>query len=175
MSSRRLGVLALNAWPGLSQVWTGQEAAGLILAGSFAASLNLALATRFIWTEAVPNGWPAFFGALAAVLWIGSAGQSIWWIMRCHPDRYRLEIDSLYRQATEFYLQGRWNDARLRIERILALDETDADALMQLGTLYLRAEQPALARQSFRQCLDLDAGSKWRWEIDQALARLDRP
>lgn len=175
MSSRRIGFWALNAWPGLAQVWTGQEAAGLIAAAAFAASLNLALATHYIWTEALPVGWSAFFAATAAVLWLGSAGHSIWWNLRCHPDRHRTEIESLYREATEFYLQGRWNEARLRLERILALDETDADALMQLGTLYLHAEQPALARQTFRQCLDLDAGTKWRWEIDQALARLDRP
>ena len=60
----------------------------------------------------------------------------------------------------EAYLQGRWHDARKRIERILTLDETDADALMHLGTLHLRLEQPALARQAFRQCLELEGGSE---------------
>ena len=52
------------------------------------------------------------------------------------------------------------------------MDETDADALMQLGTLYVRIEQPAPARRAFRQCLELEGGAKWRWEIHQALARL---
>ncbi len=52
------------------------------------------------------------------------------------------------------------------------MDETDADALMQLGTLFVRTEQPALARRAFRQCLELEGGAKWRWEINQALARL---
>ena len=70
-------------------------------------------------------------------------------------------------------MQGHWNEARRRLERILAMDETDADALMQLGTLYVRAEQPALARRAFRQCLELEGGARWRWEVEQALARMD--
>ena len=52
------------------------------------------------------------------------------------------------------------------------MDETDADALMQLGSLFVRTEQPVLARRAFRQCLELEGGVKWRWEIQQALARL---
>jgi hypothetical protein len=36
----------------------------------------------------------------------------------------------------------------------------------------VKTEQPTLARQTFKQCLDLDSGAKWRWEIGQALARL---
>ena len=28
------------------------------------------------------------------------------------------------------------------------------------------------ARRAFRQCLELEGGAKWRWEIRQALARL---
>ena len=47
-----------------------------------------------------------------------------------------------------------------------------ADALMQLGTLFIRTDQPSLARRAFRQCQELDGGSKWRWEIRQAMARL---
>ena len=90
----------------------------------------------------------------------------------CHPERHRGDIDRLYREALDAYLQGRWNDARRGLEEILARDETDADALMQLGTLFLKTEQPALARRTFKQCLELDAGAKWRWEIEQALGRM---
>jgi len=144
----------------------------MILAVLFAATLNLAVVARFIWTESFAPGWPEFFAALAAGAWLASLGYTLWWIWLCHPERHRLEIDRLYREATEAYLQGRWNEARRRFERILAMDETDADALMQLGTLFVRTEQPALARRAFRQCLELEGGAKWRWEIDQALARL---
>ena len=43
---------------------------------------------------------------------------------------------------------------------------------MQLGTVYIRADQPALARRAFRQCLDLEGGAKWRWEIERVLTRI---
>jgi tetratricopeptide (TPR) repeat protein len=170
---RRLWIAVLSLWPGLPQIWSGQEVLGLILAAFFAATLNLALVTRYIWTEAFAPGWPAFFAALASMTWAAGLGYSCWWIWRCHPERYRREIDRLYREALEQYLQGHWNEARRRFEEILALDETDADALMQLGTLFARTDQPALARRAFRQCLELEGGAKWRWEIGQVLARWD--
>lgn len=169
---RRVWIAGLSVWPGLAQIWSGQEVLGLILAVVFAATVNLAIVSKTIWTEAFAPPWPGFFVALAAASWASSLAYTLWWVWLCHPERHRVEIDRLYREAAEAYLQGRWNDARRRLEQILARDETDADALMQLGTLFVKTDQPALARRTFRQCLELEAGSKWRWEIDTALARL---
>ena len=169
---RRLWIALLSVWPGLPQIWAGQEPLGLILAGLFAATLNLAIVSQFLWTELFAPGVPAFFAALASLSWVFGLGYTLWWIWRCHPERYRTDIDQLYREAMEHYLQGHWNEARRGFEQILALDETDADALMQLGCLFVRTDQPGLARRAFRQCLELDGGAKWRWEIAQALGRL---
>jgi hypothetical protein len=169
---RRLWIATLSVWPGLSQVWSGQEVLGFMLALSFAVAVNLAVVARWIWTEAFAPGWSDFFIALAVIHWLASAAYSLWWIWLCHPERHRAEIDRLFREALQAYLQGHWNEARRRLERVLAIDETDADALMQLGTLFVRTEQPVLARRTFRQCLELEGGAKWRWEIQQALARL---
>lgn len=169
---KRLWIAGLSVWPGLAQIWAGQDVLGLILAIAFAATLNLAMVARFIWTSAFGPGWATFFALMAGATWIASLGYTLWWVWLCHPTRHKGAIDGLYRQALDCYLQGRWNDARRLLEEILARDETDADALMQLGTLFAKTEQPALARRTFRQCLELDAGAKWRWEIGQALARL---
>ncbi len=170
---RRAWIAVLSLWPGLAQIWSGQEVLGLMLAALFAATLNLAVLTQFLWTDAFASGWPAFFAALAMITWLAAMGYTLWWVWRCHPERHRTEIDRLYREALGHYLQGRWNDARRLFEQILAMDETDADALMQLGSLFVRTGQHGLARQTFRQCLELDQGAKWRWEIGQALARLE--
>jgi hypothetical protein len=169
---RRLWIAALSAWPGLAQVWTGQEVLGLILAALFAATLNLAVVARFVWTEAFAPGWSAFFAALAVCSWLAGFGYTLWWVWLCHPSGHRAEIDRLFREATECYLQGRFVEARRRLERIVAMDDNDADALMQLGTLFVRTDQPGPARRAFRQCLELEGGAKWRWEVRQALARL---
>lgn len=169
---RRLWIAALSLWPGLPQVWSGQMVLGGILSTSFAVTLNLAIIGRFLWTEALPYGWTEYSAALSGCIWLASLGYTLWWVWLCHPERHRAEIDRLYREAIESYLQGKWNEARRRLERVLTLDETDADALMQLGTLYVRTEQSTLARRAFRQCQELDGEGKWGWEIEQALKRL---
>lgn len=172
---RRLPIVLLSFWPGLAQIWTGQEVLGLILATLFAATLNLAILSKYLWTEAFASGLPGFFASLAALTWLAALGYTLWWLWQCHPARHREAIDGLFRQAAESYLQGRWDDSRRGLEQLLSLDETDADALMQLATLYLRTGQDDLARATFRQCQDLEGGAKWKWEIGRALARLDAP
>jgi tetratricopeptide (TPR) repeat protein len=168
----RFRVVALAIWPGLAQIWSGQEVLGLLFGLCFAAALDLAIVTRWIWREVFAPGWTEFFLILAILWWAASLIYTFWWIGLCHPDRHRLEIDRLYREAHEAYLQGRWRDSKRRLEQILARDETDADALMQLATLYQRTDQPDLARKTLQQCLQSREGAKWRWEIEQALARL---
>ncbi len=117
---KRFRVFALSFWPGLPQIWSGQEVLGLLLGLLFASTLNLAIATRWIWSEAFAPGWADFFAILAIASWIVSLGYTLWWVGLCHPDRHRREIERLFREAHEAYLQGRWKDSRLRLERILA-------------------------------------------------------
>jgi hypothetical protein len=170
---KRLRILALVFWPGLVQIWSGQEILGLFLAALFGFSLNLSVVARWIWVEVFPPGWCEFFGTFAVLTWIASSGYTIWWVGFCHPDHHAREIDKLFREAQEAYLQGRWSDSKGRLEQILARDDCDIDALMQLGTLYIRIQQPVLARRMFLQCLGLKQAGKWRWEIEQELGRLD--
>ncbi|GAC1448365.1 MAG: hypothetical protein NVSMB9_31440 [Isosphaeraceae bacterium] len=171
---RRFWIAALSVWPGLPQIWTGQEVLGLFVAAFFATTLNLALVSRFIWSEAFEPGWFGFFAALAVCSWVASLGYTLWWVWLCHPTGHRAEIEGLYREASEAYLQGRFLEARGLFERIVMIDDHDADALMRLGTLFVRTDQPGLARRAFRQCSELEGGGKWRWEIGQAMARLGR-
>jgi hypothetical protein len=48
------------------------------LGSFFAATLNLALAARFIGTEAPVPGWPGFFGAVAVWLWLAGCTCTPW-------------------------------------------------------------------------------------------------
>ena len=169
---RRLPIALLTIWPGLAQIWTGQEVLGLILATVFAATLNLAIVSKYLWTEAFAAGMPGVFATLAALTWLAALAYTGWWLWRCHPARHREAIDALFRSACEAYLQGRWDDSRRGLEQLLTLDDTDADALMQLATLYQRTGQADLARSTYRECLDLDGGAKWRWEIGRAVEAL---
>jgi len=170
---KRPSVALLSVWPGLAQVWSGQEVLGLILAALFAATVNLAIVSQWVWTEAFEAGWSRFFLALAGLTWLAALAYTLWWAWRHDPARHSAELDRLFREAFDLYLQGRFNESRRRLERILDRDEDDADALMQLGTIYLRTRHPGPARRAFRQCLECEGGAKWRREIDRHLARLD--
>ena len=169
---RRFRIVALSIWPGMAQIWSGQEILGLLLGLFFASAVNLAIVSRWIWIDAFATGLSDFLATLAGFSWLMSFGYTVWWIGLCHPDRHRQEIERLFREAQEAYLQGRWSESKKRIERILARDESDADALMQLGSLYVRTREPSMARRAFVQCLESSQGAKWRWEIQRALARL---
>jgi tetratricopeptide (TPR) repeat protein len=141
-----------------------------MLAGLFAGALNLAVVGRWVWVEAFAPGWLVFFAALASGTWAMTLAYTGWWLWRCHPERHLAEIDRLFREAMELYLQGKWRDSIQRCEEILARDESDAEALLQIGLVRLRAGQPLLARQAFRDCLKTERGAQWRWEIEHALA-----
>jgi hypothetical protein len=169
---RRFWIAALSVWPGLPQIWTGQEVLGLMLAALFAVALNLAVISRYVWTEAFSAGWSGAFLSLAVCAWLGGLGYTLWWVWQCHPSGHAAEIDELFREASEAYLQGRFREARRGFERVAAMDDHDADALMRLGTLFVRTDQTGLARRAFRQCLEREGGAKWRWEIQENLARL---
>jgi cytochrome c-type biogenesis protein CcmH/NrfG len=173
--SKRWYLAALGVWPGLPQIWLGEEWLGLALAGLFAVALNLAIAARYIWTEALDPSWAQFVAALAGATWALSLAYTLWWLWRCHPESHREAIDQHFHQAVDLYLQGRWEHSRRRLEQTLALDENDADAWMQLGSLFVRTGRADEGRHALRQCLVVDPTRKWRWEVEQALTRLDGP
>ena len=103
---RRYRAVALTIWPGLAQIWLGQEALGLLLGVCFASTLNLAIVSRWIWREAFAPGWSDFFLILAVAWWLASVAYTLWWVGVCHPDRHRAEIDRLYREAKRLICRG---------------------------------------------------------------------
>ncbi len=171
-AARRRWIPCLSLWPGLAQIWSGQEWLGLILAAFFGLNLNAALLTSIVWRDAVPQSAVVFFFACCAATWASTLAYSLWWNWRCHPEQHRLEIDRLYRQSLESYLQGRWNEARRLCEQILARDEADTEALMQLALSHARLGEAEHARRALQQCTECDPSRKWRWEIDRELKRL---
>jgi tetratricopeptide (TPR) repeat protein len=171
---QRFALATLSLWPGLAQIWTGQEVLGLILAAVFTASLDLALLGGLLWTDWLPPGAVPFLAATAALTWLATLGYTLWWLWRCHPERHRVEIERLFRESLDHYLHGRWNEARRCCEAILTRDEDDVEAVLQLAYIHARTGRPDLARHAFHQCLQTDPNGKWRWEVKRALARIDR-
>jgi tetratricopeptide (TPR) repeat protein len=173
-SARRLVKVLLTIWPGLPQIWTGQEILGLLLAGLFAALVNASILCRLVWTEVLPDGGAECAAALAVLLWLASAGYTVWWLCRIDPRNHRGEIEELFRRAMDANLRGAWTESIRLFEAILALDETDADSWMHLGSAEARLGRTESARRSFHRCRDLDVAEKWRWELDESLESLNR-
>ena len=67
---RRFRIVALSFWPGLAQIWSGQEVLGLLWRLFFASTLNLAIVSRWIWNEAFAPGWSDFLATLALLSWL---------------------------------------------------------------------------------------------------------
>ena len=169
---RWLPVLAL--WPGLAQIWCGQEWLGLILATVFTLNLNAALLTSLLWTEAAPSTTVSFFVVCCAATWLLAMGYSVWWGWRWHPDQHAAQIEKLYRDGFNHYIQEHWNESRRACEQLLTLNEADVDALHLLGMSLSRLGHGDLARRAFRECMQIPEGKKWGWEIERELQRLDR-
>ena len=171
---RRLWIVLLSVWPGLPQIWTGQGVLGFFLAGLFTISANAALVARWVWVEALPAGSSHFFAVLAGMTWVASLVLTLVWVWVGHPERHRGLIERLYREAFESYLQGRWGEVRSRLERLLTLDESDADASFLLASVYLKSDQTTAARRELSRCGELRGGEKWSWEAGVLLSRLNQ-
>ncbi len=170
---KRYWLVTLSAWPGLAQIWSGQEVMGFIISGVFTLALNASLLGNLVWTDFLSPGMSGFLTALATMTWLTTLAYTAWWLWRCHPERHRAEIDQLFREALELYLRGCWVEARNRCEMILSRNENDAEALLQLGLIHTRTGQNDLARQNLLHCLELEGGRRWKWEIHQTLQRLN--
>jgi hypothetical protein len=160
--TRQVRIAALSSWPGLAQIWSGQEILGILPGTLFAAALNLAVVGRWIRPDALPTGWANYFAALAGVAWLASLDDSVWWVRCRHPERRWIEIDRHFRQAHEAFLQRRWGESRRRIEQVLATDGSDRGAIMQLGAVYVPTNRLTLTRRASRPCLEWKHGAKWR-------------
>lgn len=170
--SRRWWFIALSVWPGLPQIWLGEEGIGLGLGLLFALIANLTIALRLIWTEAADPAWGHFLASALVATWCLGLAYTVWWLWRCHPERFKRTIDEQYRESIDLYLQGHWNESRRRLEGVLAMDESDADAWLQMGCLLIRIDRPDEARQALHRCRGVDERGKWRWEVQQLLERI---
>ena len=71
---------ALAVWPGLAQIWSGQEALGLFLGVCFASVVESGDCLRWIWKEIFAPGWSDFFIIVAAAWWLASLAYTVWWV-----------------------------------------------------------------------------------------------
>lgn len=174
MVARRYRTIGLCLWPGLPQIWSGQVVTGLLAATFFGLMLNAFVVTQWVYTDWTDPGTRQILMVMAATFYLAMTGWTCLWVWKFHPEKFEQEIERLYRLAADSYLKGRWAETRDQLERIVALDPSDAEALLRLARLLQRNNEKELAVRVLDQCRDTPGALKWRWEIEQMSERLHR-
>ena len=173
----RLVVWIACLWPGLIQAWRLGSLRGLGLATVFAAALNVALVSSFVWPRWPIASLPA--GTTAAIAWASVLGLWIlglrWtaqsWSQLCPPKPTSdPQLENLFRDAQHEYLKGHWIAAETLLTRLLARQPADAEARLLLASVQRRSGSRNQARQTLTELQP--AAARWQWEIAAELARL---
>ncbi|MBI1323174.1 hypothetical protein GC170_08295 [bacterium] len=174
MIARRYRVTALVVWPGLPQIWSGQVAFGLTLAAFFTVLVNLAVVSQWVYVRWFDDSTRQALWVVTGLLFTGMASWTVVWAWKFHPDRFAVEIDSLYREAADSYLKGKWAQSRDQLERLILLDPSDTEAHLRLAKLLHRTGETVLARRVLDQCRDTPGAKTWWFEIDRLAESLAR-
>ena len=172
MISRRYRVVGLCVWPGLPQIWAGQVATGLLLAMFFAFVLNASVLTQWVYTDWAQPRYRQMLWVVSMTYYAAMVAWTVVWAWKFHPEKFQMEIERLFRESGDAYLNGRWGESRDQLERIVALNPSDTEALLRLARLLERTDETELARRVLDQCGDTPGASKWRWEIEQMSGRI---
>jgi hypothetical protein len=147
------------------------------LAAAFAAALNLALVSSFVWPRWPIASLPA--GTAAAIAWVSVLGLWIlglrWtaqtWSQLCPPKpKSDPQLENWFREAQHEYLKGHWIEAETLLKRILARQPVDAEARLLLASVQRRTGAQNQARQTLTELQPVAA--KWQWEIDAELKQM---
>ena len=80
----------------------------------------------------------------------------------------------LFIRAQSEYLKGHWVETQTLVEQLIECDPEDVEARLLLAAVFRRTRRIDLSRFQLRQAQDLQGAARWRFEIGQELAALDR-
>jgi len=154
-------------WPGLPQLWFRGALAGLAMAVSFAALLNTALLSTFVWTEflAPPVRWGMWLAV--TVFWILSALVSL---VRfpIAPRRVSPALaEDLFKQVQSEYLRGNWFEAERGLLQLARGDVEDVGVQLLLARVFTRTGRLREAAALVKQLNASEVSAKWRFELSR--------
>lgn len=170
------------AWPGLAGLWLRGGWTDLGLAVAFAAALNFALVTTFVWPQLISRDLPAWGVPLAAwvlVLWFWVMGRGRGVRLLALEAAKSLQPDdvseALLREAQGKYLKGHWLEAQSLLVRLLSRRPGDAEARLLLVSVLRRSGEIDVAVEQLIELSRLPAALRWQEEMEQERRRLARP
>ena len=161
-------------WPGLPWAWLRGSWAGLILAVAFAVCLDMAVVNTWIWTEFVDVRVTLGIWAAAAVIWLVATASALAAFPPPLTSQRDATSERLFVSARDAYLARDWLTAETKLQTLLTICPTDAEAQLLLGTLLRRAGRFAEAKNALEKLTRSDAGIPWRHAIWRELQCLKR-
>jgi hypothetical protein len=162
------------------QAWLGGRTLGLLVAASFAMTLNFAvLASLGLFAGNLQGRSLAILIAVAWTLCLAVWALGLVWARR-NPSATSgvdgasadSEADDRFREAQHEYLKGHWIEAETLVSQLLRNRPQDVEARILLAAIQRRTARPEEAK---RLLAGLRAGADalaWRLEIDWELERL---
>lgn len=161
-------------WPGLSRLWLRGEWAGLVLAAAFAASLNLALVTTFVWPQLISRGLSPIVTIVAA--WILVVGFWIVGWVDFRRQRARLPVvrtpaeitaaTSKLRLAQRQYLRGQYALAEQTVRQTLTPTSDDVELMLMLVSILRRTSRREEGLRWIDRITQLPAAGRWIAELE---------
>ena len=172
MVSRRFHLVTLCFWPGLPQIWAGQVITGLATASLFALLFNACIVFQWIYTDWADASQRQMLWLITILTHLSMLAWTVVWAWKFHPEKFRQEIDRLFRESNDNYLKGRWALARDQLENLIAIDPQDTEALLRLTRVLYRTGEKSLAFRALSQCKDTPGAARWQWEIEQMASQM---
>ena len=169
-------------WPGCLHAWRLGHWGGLAVASAFAAMVNVALLTTFVWPQWLgPDLPPLASAAISWLLVLGLWSAGLVWLRRDWPkltrttDVGKREVqDVQFQQAQHEYLKGHWIESETLVARILDESPRDVEARLLFSSIQRRTGRRNDARQTLRELKDDESAGRWQMEILAELAAIEK-
>ncbi len=161
-------------WPGLAAAWCRGNSTALSLAILSMWSLCFLILATFVWPQWVSTWALRGLWLLAIAAWIVSTVRSNWQFTRLIQVAKPLAAKDNFLLAQDDYLAGNWFEAEAKLLQILHEYPRDAESQLLLVGVLRRTKRfrPALRRLAALE--SLDSGARWRYEIRQERAVIER-
>jgi hypothetical protein len=159
---------ALYLWPGMTAVWTRGAWAGLVVAVTFAAVLNVAILGTLVWSEWLVGWqfWAVWSGVAIAAIGSLAYGEGPNLGRGSSPSFLADPANDLFAAAQQEYLRTHWVEAEILLRRLLVKLPGDASARLMMATLFRHTGRYEEAQQELRRIEALNDGDNWCCEIE---------
>jgi len=169
----RPGAIVLSLFlPGAGQALMRRNVGYLLLLLGYGGALDAVLVSRLWFPQLLPGNLVWLTLALAGTIWLYSTLNVFRLAYLRHRQRFVATRERIFKRALDFYIEGRYNEARMEFLRVLKLDPEDVEARLYLSLLEAESGNTKRAARHLAKARRLDTEDKWKWELAQQATRL---